>query len=47
MTIKELTKNYNIKNRRVYELLGILEGFSFVYKMKKVSQYMWIGGESK
>lgn len=47
MTIKELTETYKIKNRRVYELMGILEGFSFVHKMKKVGHYVWMGVKSK
>lgn len=47
ITIKELTEIYKIKNRRVYELMGILEGFSFVQKLKKVGHYMWMGTKSK
>lgn len=43
ITIKDITETYKIKNRRVYELMSILQGLSFVYKMKKVGHYMWTG----
>ena len=41
-----MTKNYGVKNRRVYDLLGILEGFSFICKLKKKGTYMWMGLQS-
>ena len=43
MTVHQLTKTYGVKNRRVYDLLGILEGFSLVWKQKKKGTYMWTG----
>ena len=43
LTIKDLSKKYFIKNRRVYDLLGILEGFQFVNKLKQKGTYIWIG----
>jgi hypothetical protein len=38
-----MTKKYRVKNRRVYDLLGIFEGFSFVCKTKGKGTYMWMG----
>jgi hypothetical protein len=32
-----------VKNRRVYDLLGILDGFAFVEKLKKKGRYTWVG----
>ena len=38
-----MTKKYSVKNRRVYDLLGIFEGFSFICKLKGKGTYMWMG----
>lgn len=36
-----------MKHRRVYDLLGILEGFSFLCKIKKKGTYLWTGVDNR
>ena len=43
VSVEEMKNKYSVKNRRVYDLLGILDGLSLVQKLKRKGKYMWMG----